>query len=237
MTNRFDDIDQETLDQFGEVAADAATRSFQFLKLVVPSPGRPLDWRLGDIIVTDEEAIAIADESVMGWIRFKGKEMVEEHWVKQLGNKKPSRPNSFTDKTKWELWPGTDRPKDPWAFQTKLALKIMTGDMAGKVVLFNGDREGNRVAIGDVQSVFIEKRRRPLVKLTSVKRDYADVFDPILQIIGFSEDDSIIRGLNLAKDDAAIVAAPSKPPTNGAAGAAGVNTDVDDDIPFAPEFR
>jgi hypothetical protein len=226
MTSRFDDIDQGTLDQYGEVAADAATRSFQFLRFT----GSPPEWIIGKTtIITGEEAIALADESAMGWVRFKNNKPVEEHWVQQLGNKKPSRPDSFHDQAKWETW-NDGRPKDPWTFKTRLALKITTGELAGKVVLFNGENEGSRTAVGDVQTAFKEKRRRPLVKLTSMKRDGENVTDPVFRIVSFTEDDSVVPGLTLARDS--VVADDPRPSVNG-----GGSSSMDDDIPFAAEFR
>ena len=228
MTNRFDAIDQATLDRYDEIARDAAARSFPFLKLVAPSPGSPLDWRVGDISVTAEEAIALADEAVMGWVRFANGKPVEDLWVRQLGAKKPARPNSSRDEAQWERW-GSGRPKDPWNFQTKLPLRIMTGALAGKVVILGGDRESHRAAISDVQILFAAKRRRPLVRFTSEKRDGENVFDPILQIVSYTEDDCPVRGLNLVRGE--IVPAASPP------AAAIRRNDMDDDIPFAPEFR
>ena len=239
--NRFDDIDQTTMDMFGETAADAATRSFQYVKLVAPKEGDPPDLRLSDIIVTDEQAIALADKSSMGWVRYgRDNKPVEEHFIPTLGNKKPKRPNSFRDDSKWDKWPN-GKSKDPWNFQAKMPLTITTGELAGKTVIFNGKNEGTLAAIGDVQSAFAEKRRRPLVKLTVVKRDYENVYDPVLQILSFTDDDSTVRGLNLAKDEGVVAVEEQEPlptPLTNGASAAGVNADMGgDDIPFGPEFR
>jgi hypothetical protein len=225
MTNRFDSVDEKVWDLFEETAADAATRSFQFVTPIAPGPDRPLDWRIGDLILDDnQEVLALPDLSVMGWLRYERKKVVEEHWVSQLGNAKPRRPASLTDTAQWETWPD-GRPRDPWLFQHRLPLRLVGGPLSDRVVLFNGVNEGSRTAIGAVQVAFAEKRRRPLVRLTSTKRDGGSGFDPVLQIIGWSEDDSPVPGLNLARNSEA--ATPPPPQANG-----GGHRDMDDDIPF-----
>ena len=45
MTNKFDEVAPEIWEVFNEVAAEAQARSFQYMRIVVPSPGEPPDWR------------------------------------------------------------------------------------------------------------------------------------------------------------------------------------------------
>src|SRR5262245_16557587 len=104
---RFDSIDQKTLDQLSETAAETAVKSYQFLKLLIARVGVAPDWKVGDAIVTEAEAIVRTDEAAMSWARFSPgiRQPVEETpWLLALFNKKPPRPNSFTDKTKWDTW-------------------------------------------------------------------------------------------------------------------------------------
>ena len=78
---------------------------------------------------------------------------------------------------------------------------------------------------------FVAKRRRPLDQFTSLKRDGENAFDPVFQIVRFTDDDAVIPGLCLAKNAPAVADEP-KPQTNGGGGRG-----VGDEIPFAAEFR
>jgi hypothetical protein len=91
--SRFDEIDQQTMNQLGDVANDAQIRTHQFLMYKAPN------FKIGDKIVTDEKWIAVTDEAAMGWCRFKtqpdGKsKVVEEHNISAFGNPKRIAPTA-----------------------------------------------------------------------------------------------------------------------------------------------
>ena len=164
----------------------------------------------------------LADEAVIGHVRFIGNQPAESRFILILGNDTPPRPNTFTDPAKWpDKWPPTEdgktRPKDPWSQpQTKTPLKLTSGPLTGRVVIYEGRDEISRHAIGLVHDAFAEKRRRPLVTLGSVKReDKKGLIVPHFEIVRFTEDDEKVPGLHLARTNL-IVAADEPKATNGA---------------------
>jgi hypothetical protein len=204
MGNRFDQIDRQTLDQLGDLADDVTARGFPFLKLVLArevqdwKDGQTVEtmteWHLKGTVVSHEEAEALVEEFSMGWTRFDKHGVEEANWRRMLGEKtRPPRPDSFTDKTKWETW--KDRKRDPWQFRIKGAFRITTGPLAGTVATFTGDTEGGRMSLRDLLIAFKKHARRFLVTFSAKVRDSEDGVDPIFVIVGVSETDDRIPGL------------------------------------------
>ena len=202
--SRFDDIPQNVLDQAREVAAESVAKAFPYLRVVVikVEDTYVLEWKVGKdndaVVVTGEEAIAIVEESVLGWVRFADGRPVEEVWRKWLGGQRPPQPRTHTNRDKWPLYKGN--PSNPWRFKNKIAFTFLTGPLAGKTVLFQGDNEVTKPLIVDLQTTFTEKRRRPIVKFASRPWDDGKGIDPAFEHLGFSEDQDPIPGLNLVKD-------------------------------------
>lgn len=234
--SRFDQIDQATLERLSETASETAARSYSFLKIIVQAPGRVPDWKVVNkavnAVVTDAEAIPRTDEAAMSYARFAPgiKQPVERTpWVLALGNKKLPRPNSFTDQSKWDKWPD-GRPKDPWVFQTRIPLEIKTGELADRVVLFNGDTAINRLLIADLLTLFAEKPRRPLVLLTHETHD--GEYTPAFKVNRLTEDDTVTPGLNHLKSSVDVTLAAEEPEDPKPGPVNGWRSDVDDEIPF-----
>ena len=125
------EIDQATLDLLAKTAAEDATKSYSFLNSPRES-GAP-EWKAADTFTTDAEAVVRTDEAARGFMRFAAgvKAPVEETpWLLAIGNERPKRPNSFADESKWDLWTG-GRPKDPWAYRTRVPVEIKTGPWQG----------------------------------------------------------------------------------------------------------
>ena len=230
-------IDQATLDLLAKTAAEDAAKSFPFLKFTRETGGA--DWKAGDTFVTDAEAIVRADEAARGYMRFAvgTKAPVEETpWVLAMGNERPKRPASFTDESKWDTWAG-GRPKDPWVYRTRVPLQIMTGPMAGRIVLFNGDNAASRDLISEIQVYFAKTGKRPLVLLTHEKIGNEVV--PAFKVIRLTEDDTATPGLNhLARDpnaepDEKLAANPAeKPEAHMPPPQVNGGGDLNDEIPF-----
>jgi hypothetical protein len=206
----FDLLDDKTINRIKKHAAEAQAAPPAYLKY------EPGIWKIGGEDFTNSEWLAITDMTGIGWKLFIDNNVVEEHMVLALGNDKPRRPDSHTDKDKWKL--GNDgRRKDPWSFQYSLPL---LNEKSGKVVVFNASSVTQKTAISALLEDFARKRRRQIVSLTSetVRIDDKDLLHPVFEIIGHSEDDTPLKGVTIEKHDAA--AAVSKP------------NDMDDDIPF-----
>jgi hypothetical protein len=239
MTNKFDELAPEVWEKLDDVAKAAQTRSFAPLIFSVEttkdSEGKVnhrATFKAGSEIITNETWLAMPDLAAMGWIRLsRENKVLERHFIPTLGNDKPDRPDSFTDRKKWELWPGTTREKDPWVFSQSMPFKNLE---TGKVIIFGGWKIGESVAMGELLADFKAKRRRQIVKLTSIKRDGEEGLDPLFEIISRSEDDSDVPGLMLAVDNVVLTREPAKSNGSGVKekGSDVADDDMDDDIPF-----
>jgi hypothetical protein len=232
------EIDQTTLDLLAKTAGEDATKSFPFLKYT-RERGTP-EWKTGDTFTTDAEAVFRTDEAARSFMRFaKGtKPPVEETpWLLALGNERPKRPASFTDQSKWDLWPD-GRRKDPWVYRTRVPLQIMTGPAKGRVVLFNGDNAISRDLISELQVYFAKTGKRPLVLLTHEKIDGEVI--PSFKVVRLTDDTTATPGLNHRKSNPVVNENPDEktddpktvPVNGGGAATRRFGDDLNDEIPF-----
>ena len=68
------------------------------------------------------------------------------------------------------------------------------GQLAGRIVLFNGDNAASRDLISEIQVYFAKTGKRPLVLLTHEKN--GDEVIPAFKVIRLTEDDAATPGLN-----------------------------------------
>ena len=204
MTNRFDNLDEGMLDISKQTAAEIKARMPLFAKFSYNGNAGKWGWRVGDTDITDEKALLLPDYADWGWLRLAHNVPVEEaNFIPWFGNQPPAKPASHRDRTKWETWGKDDkkRPKDPWIPSRRLPMKIMSGELTGRTVIFSTDGDPARILIGEMLALFTEEKRRPLVQLTSIKQDTGDKMDPFFRVIELSENDDIIPGLPLSKDN------------------------------------
>ena len=206
----FDLLDDKTISRIERHAAEAQAAPPAYLKY------EPGIWKIGGEDFTNSEWLAIVDMTGIGWKLFIGSHVAEEHMVLVLENEKPKRPDSHTDRDKWQLGVGGWR-KDPWSLQLSLPL---LNEKSGKVAIFNASSVTHKTAIGALLEDFASKRRRQIVSLTSktVRINGKDELHPVFEIIAHSDDDTPFKGVVIEKH---VVTAVSKS-----------KSDMDDDIPF-----
>jgi hypothetical protein len=210
----FDELDANTVDRIKRHAQDAQAAPLPFLKW----KGGGV-WKIGADQVTDSLWVAATDMCAVGWTLFLDNQVAGEHFVSALGNDRPPRPKTHADKTQWKVSSG-GWPSDPWSPQYSLPLR---NQISGQVALFKAGNAATRAAVGKLLEDFAEKRRRPVVALTSiaVPRNGRDEIDPVFEITDYVDDDQPWRGVVVDKNEIGV--AEPKPIKN---------SDMDDDIPF-----
>jgi hypothetical protein len=210
----FDELDTKSIDRIKRHAQEAQTASLPFLK----HEGGV--WKIGADAdqVTDSLWVAAIDMCGVGWTLFLNNHVASEFFVSALGNERPPRPGTHTDKSLWKVSAGGWR-SDPWRLQYLLPLR---NEISGRIVLFKAGNSVEKTIVGKLLDDFAEKRRRPVVALTSttVRRNGRDEIDPVLEITDYVDDDAPWKGVVVEKNDVSV--AEPKPAKN----------DMDDDIPF-----
>ena len=206
MSNRFDDIPEEELEQFRRVGKRMQQKSLPYLKWGATNIDKEITFRLKGKNMQHSQWIAQADEVAACYVHFVGKVCLGRGpTVVILRNGLPPEPADNFDKTKWV--DGDYGKRKPWQLQYEIALQHPeTGDQ----VLFSSTTEWGRNAIGATIEYFTNTRRRPIVQLE--KREIIDGSKTIiigaLDIVRSDEGDE--DNVDLTKD--AVVNAST---TNG----------------------
>jgi hypothetical protein len=160
-------------------------------------------------------------EAYTGHTRWSDKKPVEHRLVRctDYRMKEPREALGFTDKNSWEV---NDRgiPQDPWQPSDRMVLRMM--DSGEDLLTFITSSVGGRNAIAKLlgkvaKSPKAAAGKMPVVKLqcgTYIHDDYGTVNYPIFDIIDWAYWDR--------NDEAPQIGKP---------------VELDDDIPFAPEWR
>jgi len=212
MMSVFDEFDAKTIDRLKRHAQEAQVIALPFLNYEGGV------WKIGGDQVNDSEWIAGTDMCAVGWTLFQDNRMAGELFVSALASDRPPRPSTHTDKSLWKISSGGWR-SDPWRPHYSLPLR---NEATGQMVLFKSSASIAKAAIGKLLQDFAEKRRRPVVVLTStvVRRNGHDENDPIFEIIDYSDDDASWPGVVVEKNDVPV----AEPKVR--------KNDMDDDIPF-----
>lgn len=208
----FDELDSKSIDRLKRHAQEAQAAPLPFLKYEGGV------WTIGAVQVTDSQWVAATDMCAVGWTLFIDNQPAGEVFVSALGSERPPRPKTHTDKSLWKVSAGGWR-SDPWRPQYALPLR---NEINGQIALFKAGTSVAKTAVGKLLEDFAEKRRRPVVVLTSttVRRNDRDELDPVLEITDHVDDDAPWKGVVVEKNDIAV--AEPKPAKN----------DMDDDLPF-----
>jgi hypothetical protein len=208
----FDELDAKTVDRIKRHAQEAQAASLPFLNYEGGV------WKIGGDQVTDSEWVVATDMCAVGWTLFLNNQPAGEFFVSALGSERPPRPNTHTDKS---LWKRHEKGwlSDPWSLQYLLPLRNESG---GRIALFKAGKSAAKAAVGKLLDDFAEKRRRPVVVLTSTtaRRNGHDEIDPVFEIVDYVDDDAPWTGVVVEKNEVSV--AESKPPKD----------DMDDDIKF-----
>jgi hypothetical protein len=206
----FDELDTKAIDRLKRHAQEAQTAPFPFLRYEGGV------WTIGADQVTDSLWVAATDMCGVGWTLFINNQPAGEFFVSALESERPPRPDSHTDKSLWKRSP-KGWLSDPWSLQYALPLR---NEISGQIVLFKAGKSVEKTAVGKLLDDFAEKRRRPVVALTSttVRRNGRDELDPVLEITDYVDDDAPWKGVVVEKNE--VSAAEPKPPKD----------DMDDEI-------
>jgi hypothetical protein len=178
-------------------------------KFVTPDDDEP--------ITDDVDFIVLADQTLVGWIKFNGEGQPPDRRMGLLfdGFQMPDRSTlGDTDTAKWEL--GLDgHPQDPWQHHQYLVLQ--RGD-TGELFTFVTSSVTGRRAIGNL-----------LRHYTRLQKTHPDMLPVVkLKVGGFNHRDDRVGWLNvpvLAVVGRAPKDSTAKPNTSPAA-------DLDDNVPF-----
>jgi hypothetical protein len=167
-------------------------------------------------IAEDSEFIALADQTMVGWIRFNEDEPpTRVMGLLYDGFEMPARETlGDLDEAKWDV--GLDgRPADPWTHQTYLVLQH--ADTAELYTFVTASKTGRR-AVGNLLHHYNRMLRThpgelPVVRLRTGSFEHRDervgrVKTPVFQVVGRAPQDSV-----------------AKPDTS-------VGADLDDAVPF-----
>jgi hypothetical protein len=168
--------------------------------------------------MTDSLWVAATDMCAVGWTLFLDHKVAGELLVSALGNERPPRPTTHADKSFWKAGAG-GWTSDPWRPQYSLPLR---NEASGQIALFKAGTAVTKAAVGKLLADFAEKRRRPIVALTSttVRRNGRDEMDPVLEITDYVDDDTPWKGVVVEKND--VIDTDTKPTKN----------EMNDNIPF-----
>jgi len=209
----FDELDTKTIARIKRHAQEAQAVPLPYLKYEGGV------WKIGADEVTDSLWVAATDMCAVGWTLFIDNQVAGEVFVSAFGNERPPRPKTHTDKTLWKKVGAAGWASDPWRPQYSLPLRNET---SGQIALFKAGTAAAKAAIGKLLDDFVEKRRRPVVALTSTtaRRNGRDEIDPVLEITDYVDDDAPWKGVVVEKNDT-ITAEPKL-----------AKNEMDDDIPF-----
>jgi len=165
---------------------------------------------------------------VQVWINF-GPPVQQFIYQIAKGQKPPEREKlGDLDKTKWATGLNND-PKDPWVKQFLLPFEFVdTGDR----VTFRTSSGGGKRTVADLCSLCAFRSKRgdpsiPIIKLASTtfsgRQGVGKVQKPQFDIVGWDEDDGVYRAID--------------PEIIDGDGRAAAQVPIDDEIPFAPEWR
>ena len=200
----------------------------------------------GDKDVTDNDFLAVIDRCEAVWNCFLNGTVKELVRVNMMDGDIPPKPQGYDDQSKWEKWEkgkNKGEPKNPLMLQYEMPL-IMNDDDNERIIKFKASAKLAKEAVQRLLDAVNanDRLRRPFVTLTVAPNpDNIHQMLPDFTITGYSDDlaDIVLPGDNK----------PDKPATNGSddstsdpisTGSGATprrNSDVDDDIPFAPEFR
>jgi hypothetical protein len=142
------------------------------------------DFVLAGVVVTGMKLIAITDWAVSNRELFFDNKPQETHghrWIDCDGGI-PPRPDTYTDRTKWEYMRGSDKKVDPWSINFVLPLS----DESGGVVVFQAGNAATKRAIGILLADF--DGRRPIVELVKVPDELKpNTFHPFFKVIGYAK--------------------------------------------------
>ncbi|MCK1638966.1 hypothetical protein IVA95_15490 [Bradyrhizobium sp. 157] len=188
----FDELDTKTIDRLKRHAQEAQATPLPFLNY------EGSVWRIGGEQVTDSEWVVATDMCAVGWTLFHDNQIAGELYVSALGNEKPPRPKTHTDKSLWKVSAGGWR-SDPWSLQYSLPLR---NEISGQIVLFKASKSAAKAAVGKLLEDFADKRRRPRVVLTSttVRRNGRDEIDPVFEIIEVRRRRRALAGCHCRKE-------------------------------------
>jgi len=89
----FDELDTKTIDRLKRRAQEAQATPLPFLNYEGGV------WKIGGEQVTDSEWVVATDMCAVGWTLFHDNQIGGELYVSALGNEKPPRPKTHTDKS------------------------------------------------------------------------------------------------------------------------------------------
>jgi hypothetical protein len=196
-------------------------------------------WTRGEAkraIPADAIFVANLDEGYRGMVRwFSGKPV--EYQIGRIadGFKMPLRDElGYDDQSKWDT-DANGEPRDPWQPTYRLVMK----DVAGELVTFVGSSWGARRGLQQLYGRFDQERKGPglwpVVKPETEHRQnkrYGVIPEPRFNIVGWCAWDGKLKLKAIAKGKPEIT--DDDPRTMVGQSIAG---QIDDSIPFAPEWR
>jgi len=190
-----------------------------------------LKFKKGDYSIADEpvafgtEYLAHTAAWTKSWIKFVDGEVAERKMFRvSLGEQPPER-KDLDDLDLIGQKDSDGMSADPWVFQYLLPLEDVT---SGEVVVFCTSSFGGRRAIADLCSTYAKRTRKtgcgqPIIRLATAEmptKKFGKVPRPLFEIVRWDH------------GDAEVI-----PPADSEAPRATLRGEMNDDIPFAPEWR
>jgi hypothetical protein len=195
-------------------------------------------FRMQGADMTNTDWIAAPDLGGTRWTLYRNGSAEPEPLVLFTDDPDPPRPDNYTDKEKWEIDPkNPQKRKDPYGRAIELPL-IDTQD--GAVVIFKATTVLGRAAVGPLLEDIAKTARRPFVTLiVEPNAKNVNQMVPEFRITGYSDHDVDLPGLETAPSSPKNAATTNGAgPSDGNGARSSMRTsDMDDDIPFNPEFR
>jgi hypothetical protein len=193
---------------------------------------------IGDDEVTGQERIAHVPAAVYGFVKFwDGKPVAQRIGRIADGFQLPDRDDlGDNDKKEWQR-DSTGKEKDPWSKQYYVPMEDID---SGEITTFVTGSDGGEKALGKLFDAFARNVRNgqnglPVIKLLSGSyrhREFGRIETPDFQVVSW--DGGTVIAPPPASGNPPPAAAKDDPISTGRPRK---NSDMDDDIPFAPEFR
>jgi hypothetical protein len=203
------------------------------------------DWYFGkDKIELGTKMLALVDQAEEGWERWEGGQIVESwlHPCRDEVEKEPRETMGYTDEGEWETNDNGD-PQDPLSYRTYLPMEDPETHEIVRWVFWSDGAMGAWERLCDRYAPFYGTNKYPVVSLGSGsyfnKRHRKDTAIPVLRIERWENYGAPLQG----EAEAEIIPPDPKPQktypsdriTTG--GPPKRDSEMDDSIPFGPEFR
>jgi hypothetical protein len=202
------------------------------------------EWQLGQgkILVNGSQLVARPDWLIFGWTMWWDGKICDFRLGYVADSYKPPERAELgaLDKDEWKIW---TRGRDPWQLGWTLPL---FNQVNGEQVIYQTDTYGGRDCLAALLQAYTDRidsdpgdgKTLPVVELDSGSYRHAEIGEvniPLLNIIGWAVPPNMPRPPLPKAEPKKLPAAKPQQAIEGQR--ASLTNDLDDAIPFAPEWR